>query len=84
MFFGGLFTNGYIAYWVYEDLERKNKRQLKWIIFTFFTGIVGLLLYLALRKSFKEVDIFEGKVKYNGLKKSSDTGSVYYLSLILA
>ncbi|MBD3337543.1 MAG: hypothetical protein GF353_00450 [Candidatus Lokiarchaeota archaeon] len=50
--FGGLATHIYLATWVYKDLNRRYATHLKWPIFIFFTGIVGVLIYIALRREF--------------------------------
>lgn len=61
--FGGLSTHIYLAAWVYEDLKRRYAVQLKWPIFIVIAGIIGVLIYIAVRKEFgNNIDIYDGKV----------------------
>jgi hypothetical protein len=38
-----------LAIWVYKDAERRGSSGILWLIIVFFTGIIGLIIWLVVR-----------------------------------
>lgn len=38
-----------IAIWVYRDAERRGSSGVLWLVIVFFTGIIGLIIWLVVR-----------------------------------
>jgi hypothetical protein len=45
----GLIINIIILSWVYKDANRRGANGCLWAILVFFTGLIGLILYILLR-----------------------------------
>ncbi len=42
-----------LAIWVFKDASSKGQNGLLWAALVFFTGVLGLIIYLVLRKDFQ-------------------------------
>jgi hypothetical protein len=45
-----IFVQIYIAVWVYKDAKKRNMDNLLWLIIVVIFGLLGLILYLLIRK----------------------------------